>query len=149
MNYCNNLRCRCYRKGIEVLSRIQIYTPDIKDGQKIFGDNILVQLYINKEHLPGDVIRNGDGWKIIFYKSIDHIKTTETPEPVNILKSFPVRWEYNEEPDYPCWEESWDYVDMSEINENEELNDRYFNEYTSYPKTKIGGYASYLNQLTN
>lgn len=123
---------------------IQIYVPDLKDGHKFFGDYILVQIYLSKDNLPIDVNKNGDGWKIVFYKRIDHLKTTKTPDPASILKPFPVRWEFNEKLDYPCWEESWEYVDMTEINENEELNDRFFDEFTSYSKTKIGGYASYI-----
>ena len=130
--------------GSLLVPLLQIYIPDIKDGHKIFGDHMLIQIYIEKDHLPMDINRNGDGWKIVFYKDINLLEITETPEPANILKPFPVRWKLNEVLDYPCWEEAWEHVDLTEINENEELNDRFFDEFNRYAKTKIGGYASYI-----
>ncbi|WP_090899978.1 MULTISPECIES: DUF1963 domain-containing protein [unclassified Paenibacillus] len=33
---------------------------------------------------------------------------------------------------------------MTEVNEDEAAHDQFFDEFDSYPQTKIGGYASYI-----
>jgi hypothetical protein len=41
-------------------------------------------------------------------------------------------------------EETWNYVDMTEINKSEQESDKFFEEFNSYGRTKIGGYAAYI-----
>lgn len=121
-----------------------MFIPSLTNGKEIFGDNVLVQIFINLNKLPGSIVKNGDGWRILFYKDISNLSIQETPKTATTLKPFPVRWLTNDQPDYPCWEESWDYFDMTEINESDELSDRFFDEFSQYGRTKIGGYASYI-----
>ncbi|MFD0681466.1 MULTISPECIES: DUF1963 domain-containing protein [unclassified Paenibacillus] len=130
--------------GTLLIPILQLYVPDIEVGKEKFGDNELVQIFINEKRLSRDILRNGDGWKIIFHKSLDELSIVEAPNSAKVLKPFPIRWTANEQPDYPSWEESWEYMDMTEINESEELSDRFFDEFFPYSKTKIGGFASYI-----
>jgi hypothetical protein len=124
--------------GTKLTPVLQLYVPDITDGMDLFGDSILVQIFINTDRLSRDIIKNGNGWGIIFHKNINNLSIVETPSTANVLKPFPIRWASNIQPDYPCWEESWEYFDMTEINE------RFFDEFTQYSSTKIGGFASYI-----
>ena len=130
--------------GTQLVPILQLYIPDLVDGLKIFGDQILVQIFINEKRLTRNILKNGNGWRIIFHKNFDELSIVETPYTAKVLKPFPIRWTLSERLDYPCWEESWEYIDMTEINESEELTDRFFDEFFPYSKTKIGGFASYI-----
>ena len=122
---------------------LQISISEVPNGREIFGNIKLLQIYISREHFISPV-KNGEGWKLIEYKSIKGLNKQATPEESNILKPFQIKWTLENKFDYPCWEESWEYVDMTEINESEELNDVFFEKYSQYERTKIGGYASYI-----
>ncbi|TVX96300.1 DUF1963 domain-containing protein [Cohnella terricola] len=130
--------------GIKLIPILQIYIPDIENGRDIFGDYELAQIFINVDRLNHYIPKNGEGWRIVFYKEIKGLVQSTTPDTAALLKPFPVRWSQHDKPDYPCWEESWEYADMTEINNSKELSDRFFDEFTRYYQTKIGGYASYI-----
>ncbi len=127
-----------------MLPVIQIMTAEIPNGRDFFGDIKLLQVYLNARELPTTVAKNGEGWRLLEYDSIEDLTVVETPKAVQIYKPFQIKWSLAEQPDYPCWEESWAYFDMTEINESEELSDRFFEEFERYYRTKIGGYASFI-----
>ncbi|WP_229106803.1 DUF1963 domain-containing protein [Paenibacillus sp. 1001270B_150601_E10] len=123
---------------------IQIYVPEVPEGRKRFGDKRLIQVYLNSEKLPVDYAKNGEGWLLREYDSIEGMRKMKTPSECKQVKSFQIKWSEAGTPDFPCWEQSWDYLDMSEINESDELSDRFFNEFDRYFFTKIGGFPSYI-----
>ena len=126
---------------------IQIVVDEVPNGKDSFGDTKLIQVYLNTKELPSTPAKNGDGWRLLEYKSNDDMAVVETPKESQIHKPFQIKWILSEKPDFPCWEESWDYFDMTEINESEELSERFFDEFERYYRTKIGGYASYIQSL--
>lgn len=123
---------------------IQLYIPDIPNGKDLFGDILMIQVFLNKETLPIHTSSNGEKWLLKEYTSINHLQKTETPSDVQIYKPFPIHWHTSDQPDYPCWEEAWDYANLDDINESDELSDLFFDTFTTYERTKIGGYASYI-----
>lgn len=127
-----------------MLPIIQIMVEEVPKGQDFFGNTKLIQVYLNSKNLPLGPAKNGDGWKLIEYNSIENMTTVETPKTCQVYKPFQIKWSLSEKPDYPCWEEAWTYIDLTEINESEELCDRFLDEYERYYRTKIGGYASYI-----
>ncbi|RAU57242.1 DUF1963 domain-containing protein [Bacillus safensis] len=122
---------------------LQIYLPEVPGGMNGFNECKL-QIFLNQKTLPIDITKNGEGWKLIEYASIEGLEVAETPEEVRGLKAFQIQWNENEQRDFPCWEEAWSYVDLSEVNESEEATNHFFNQYTNYSFTKIGGYGAYI-----
>jgi uncharacterized protein YwqG len=123
---------------------IQILTSEVSNGEQFFGEAKIIQVFINSKKLPIGYAVNGDGWCLIEHDSVVGMEVVQTPENCSTYKCFQVKWSLSDMLDYPCWEESWDYVDMTEINESEELTERFFDEFDRYHRTKIGGYASYI-----
>lgn len=122
---------------------LQIYLPEVPGGLNGFNDCKLIQIFLNQKTLPIDITKNGEGWKLIEYSSIGGLEVAETPEEMRGLKSFQIHWNESEQKDFPCWEEAWSYVDLTEVNESEEATDHFFSEYY-YSFTKIGGYGAYI-----
>jgi hypothetical protein len=127
-----------------MLPVIQVMVSEIPNGKHFFGNMRLIQVFINSKRLPTGPAKNGDGWLLIEHDSTENMITVPTPNECNKYKTFQIKWSKGGKPDYPCWEESWYYFDMDEINESEELSDRFFDEFDRYTKTKIGGYASFI-----
>lgn len=128
-----------------MLPVLQIYVPEVPNGKAVFGDVELIQVFLNRNNLPNEFhAKNGNGWLLIEHKTIEGLELLKNPQEINMLKTFPIKWMLSENKDYPCWEEAWEYVDMTDINQSEELRERFFDELDSYPKTKIGGYAAYI-----
>ncbi|APT48840.1 hypothetical protein BSA171_15320 [Bacillus safensis] len=123
---------------------LQIYLPEVPGELNGFNDCKLIQIFLNQKTLPIDITKNGEGWKLIEYSSIGGLEVAETPEEVRGLKSFQIHWNESEQKDFPCWEEAWSYVDLTEVNESEEATDHFFSEYSNYSFTKIGGYGAYI-----
>lgn len=124
---------------------IQIKVSEVPDGISHFGEAEIVQVFINKERLPSRIMaQNGEGWLLREYKTLDGLELQKTPEECNLYRIFQIKWHVSPEKDFPCWEEMWEYFDMSEINDDDELSEQFFDEYDSYNNTKIGGYASYI-----
>ncbi|WAT81615.1 DUF1963 domain-containing protein [Bacillus safensis] len=123
---------------------LQIYLPEVPGGMSGFNECKMIQIFLNQKALPIDITKNGEGWKLIEYSTIEELEVVETPEEVRGLKPFQIQWNESEQRDFPCWEEAWSYVDLTEVNESEEATDHFFNQYTNYSFTKIGGYGAYI-----
>lgn len=131
--------------GNNMLPVIQMCISEIPRGKEYFGDIEIVQVFMNKDKLPnGGLVKNGDGWLLRTYSMAQNLMIVQTPDDIDKFKTFPIKWYVEENDDYPCWEESWKYHDMSVINEDDALTERFFEEFNSYMYTKIGGYASYI-----
>ncbi|WP_240463781.1 DUF1963 domain-containing protein [Paenibacillus apiarius] len=123
---------------------LQAYVPEIPGGIEGVGKSGMIQVFLNRKQLPLEPAKNGDGWKLIEHRSVDGLQLVDTPEEARGLREFQMKWHLSEECDYPCWEEAWDYADLTEVNEDDELSDQFFDEFTRYTFTKIGGYPSYI-----
>jgi Domain of unknown function (DUF1963) len=123
---------------------LQAYVPEIPGGIEGVESTSMIQVFLNSRELPLDVTKNGNGWKLIEYRSVDELQLVDTPEEVRGLREFQIKWYLSETNDFPCWEEAWDYADMTEINEDDEASDQFFDEFSRYTGTKIGGYPSYI-----
>ncbi|MCM2990465.1 YwqG family protein [Bacillus safensis] len=123
---------------------LQIYLPEVPGGMNDFNECKMIQIFLNQKALPIDITKNGEGWKLIEYSTIEELEVVETPEEVRGLKPFQIQWNESVQRDFPCWEEAWSYVDLTEVNESEEAIDHFFNEYSNYSFTKIGGYGAYI-----
>lgn len=123
---------------------LQIYLPEVPGGLNCLDDCKLIQIFLTQKALPIDMTRNGEGWKLIEYSSIEGLEIWETPDEVKGLRPFQIHWNKAEQADFPCWEEAWSYVDLSEVNENDEATDYFFEHYSNKSFTKIGGYGAYI-----
>ncbi|MBG9910732.1 MULTISPECIES: DUF1963 domain-containing protein [Bacillus] len=123
---------------------LQIYLPEVPGGINGFDECKMIQIFLNQKALPIDITKNGEGWKLIEYSTMEGLEIVETPEEVKGIKPFQIQWSESEQEDYPCWEEAWSYVDLSEVNESEEATDYFFQQYSNYSFTKIGGYGAYI-----
>ncbi|WFO48431.1 DUF1963 domain-containing protein [Bacillus pumilus] len=123
---------------------LQIYLPEVPGGLNEFNECKMIQIFLNQKALPMDITKNGEGWKLIEYADMEGLEVVETPEEVRGLKPFQIQWKESEQEDYPCWEETWSYVDLSEVNESDEATEHFFDQYTNYSFTKIGGYGAYI-----
>ncbi|WP_163115685.1 DUF1963 domain-containing protein [Bacillus safensis] len=127
-----------------MIPNVQIYLPEVPGGMNGFNECKLIQIFLNQKTLPIDLTKNGEGWQLIEYSTIEGLEVAETPEEVRGLKPFQIQWNESEQRDFPCWEEAWTYVDLSEVNESEEATNHFFHQYTNYSFTKIGGYGAYI-----
>ena len=60
--------------------------------------------------------------------------TTDTP-----YRALPVRW-VSVNDDTPGWEDAWDIIDLSDISDDEEASDSFYDDFKHYRGTKVGGY---------
>ncbi|MDA1475175.1 DUF1963 domain-containing protein [Bacillus changyiensis] len=123
---------------------LQAYLPEIPGGIESVGESGMIQVFLNRNTLPLNLAKNGDGWKLIEYRSIDGLQLVDTPKEASLLREFQMKWSLSKTTDYPCWEEAWTYADLTEVNEDDEMSDRFFDDFSRYSFTKIGGYASYI-----
>ena len=82
---------------------------------------------------------NGEGWMVREYDSLDGLQELPPSLLPEVVKSFPIRWKYVED-DTPDWENLWDLVDPSPINNIDGADERFFEEYNHYYQTKFGGF---------
>lgn len=127
-----------------MLPVLQIYVPEIPGGIAGVGECSLIQIFLNRKELPLDVAKNGNKWRLIEHTSIEDLLLTDTPKDAQWLREFQIKWSESETHDYPCWEEAWDYVDMTDINKDDAARKRYFEQFSRYRQTKIGGYPAYI-----
>jgi hypothetical protein len=55
--------------------------------------------------------------------------------------AFPVRW-LSVNDDAPGWEDAWDILDLSAVNDDEPASDSFFEDFNRYRGTKVGGYPA-------
>jgi hypothetical protein len=108
------------------------YTPPELEGVAF------LVVFLNREEYPFHK-PHGDGWLIRSYKSLDGLRLLPETKEQKVVKEFPIQWSLVED-DAPGWENAWDIVDMSPINDTEDGSDRFYNEYNRYPETKVGGF---------
>jgi hypothetical protein len=79
---------------------------------------------------------HGEGWLIREYQSLEGlVPLPEIPAPYNPL---PIRWSRVED-DTPGWEDAWDLLDLSAVNDDDEASQLFY-DFSTYPQTKLGSY---------
>ena len=124
---------------------LQINTAELPQAVPAFGPAKLVVVWISNAGVPFGR-PHGDGWRIVMHESLDGLVPAQGPKPDH-LKPQPVRWHVGE-PERPGWEESWDHLDMTGINDSKEHWDVFFGLPHHY-FTKIGGYASEVQHVVD
>ena len=89
---------------------------------------------------------HGDGWEIREYKTIEGLDLLPESEEPPVVKDFPIKW-YKIDDDAPGWENAWELVDLTPINETDGVDEKFFFEYNRYPGTKFGGSQAAFNTV--
>jgi hypothetical protein len=98
----------------------------------------LLVLFHNMESHPFDQ-PHGEGWLIREYATLEGLELL--PELATPYREFPVRW-LSVNDDAPGWEDAWDILDLSAVNDDEPASDSFFEDFNRYGGTKVGGYPA-------
>lgn len=124
---------------------LQIAVDELPFAIEPLNNYKLLQIFLDRHalseiHAPACC---GEKWQIKTYTEISGLKKVDTPGAGGNSKGVQVKWSVGDT-DYPCWEEAWNYADLSGILDDEHLREEYINKYRLCSNTKIGGYASYI-----
>jgi len=97
----------------------------------------LLVVFFNREELPFNQA-HGDGWEIREYSSLENLEELPESKEPEMIKEFPIKWSKVQD-DAPDWENAWDLVDLTAVNETDGAEERFY-QYNRYSGTKIGGY---------
>lgn len=125
-------------KGKPMFPLLQIRVdelPVIPDQLK--GIALLV-LFHNLEQHPFDE-PHGEGWLIREYATLEGLQLL--PELDTPYRAFPVQW-LSVIDDAPGWEDAWDIIDLSCVNDDEQACDSFFEDFNCYRGTKVGGFPA-------
>lgn len=100
----------------------------------------LLVLFHNSEAHPFDK-PHGEGWLIREYSSVEGLVPLPLAPAPAALRPFPIEW-HEVADDAPGWEDAWDLVDLSAVNEDEEASDSFFEDFSRYNGTKVGGFPA-------
>lgn len=98
----------------------------------------LLVLFHNAHRYPFDAPQ-GEGWTIREYGTLDGLVPLDTAVVLPRLKPFPIRWSRIED-DAPGWEDAWGLIDLTPVNECEAASDAFFDDFSRYSGTKVGGF---------
>jgi hypothetical protein len=130
-------------KGKPMFPLLQIRVdelPVIPDQLK--GIALLV-LFHNVEQHPFDE-PHGEGWLIREYASLEGLQPL--PELDTPYRPFPVQW-LSVIDDAPGWEDAWDIIDLSCVNDDEQASDSFFEDFNRYRGTKVGDFRLRYNTV--
>lgn len=125
-------------KGRDMFCLLQVKLselPYVPDALK--GIEFLV-VFFNRDEMPFDK-PHGEGWEIRTYTSLDGLTLLPPSQEDDMVKDFPIRWNKVTD-DAPDWENAWEIVDLSPINDTEGADEKFFYDYNRYTGTKFGGY---------
>lgn len=123
-------------KGQPMFPLLQIRTDELPVIPEQLKGIALLVLFHNREHHPFDQ-PHGEGWLIREYATLEGLELL--PELETPYRPFPVRW-VSVNDDAPGWEDAWDIIDLSEINDDTQASDSFFDDFNRYGGTKVGGY---------
>ncbi|MCT9843664.1 YwqG family protein [Leclercia adecarboxylata ATCC 23216 = NBRC 102595] len=123
-------------KGQPMFPLLQIRTDELPVIPEQLKGIALLVLFHNREHHPFDQ-PHGEGWLIREYATLEGLELL--PELETPYRPFPVRW-VSVNDDAPGWEDAWDIIDLSEVNDDTQASDSFFDDFNRYGGTKVGGY---------
>ncbi|MBN3728030.1 DUF1963 domain-containing protein [Burkholderia sp. Ac-20379] len=124
--------------GKPMFPLLQIRVSELPFVPDCLRDVALLVLYYNQDDHVFDA-PHGEGWLIREYASLDGLRPL--PEIATPGRPFPLRWQAIHD-DAPGWEDAWDLLDLSAVNEDEAATDAFFDGFKRYPGTKVGGYPA-------
>lgn len=124
----------------EMIPLLQINVTELPYVPPGLSDIKLLILFMNPVSIPFDK-PHGEGWLIREYKSLDDLVPLPEAKVTPIVRPFPVKWRL-EEGETPGWEDAWDVVDLTSVNEDEEGTEIFLENMKNDPGTKVGGYPS-------
>lgn len=126
--------------GKPMFPLLQIRTTDLPFvPEQLHGIELLV-LFHNSESHPFDR-PHGEGWLIREYATIDGLVPLPTVSIPAAPRPFPIIWDEVTD-DSPGWEDAWDLLDLSHVNDDAEASGEFFFKFNRYPATKVGGYPT-------
>jgi len=134
-------------KGKDMFCLLQVKVSELPVIPVELNDTELIVVFTNREEFPFDK-PHGDGWEIREYCSLDGLQPLPKSEEPDVVREFPIKWNKVID-DAPDWENAWDVVDMTPINETDGEDEKFFQEYIRYPGTKFGGYPSCIQHGHN
>ncbi|WP_225758895.1 DUF1963 domain-containing protein [Leclercia sp. Marseille-Q4284] len=123
-------------KGQPMFPLLQIRTDELPVIPEQLKGIALLVLFHNREHHPFDQ-PHGEGWLIREYATLEGLELL--PDLETPYRPFPVRW-VSVNDDAPGWEDAWDMIDLSEVNDDTQASDSFFDDFNRYGGTKVGGY---------
>src|SRR5688572_26451881 len=111
------------------------------------GETKFLVVFFNRDAIPFGK-PHGEGWLIREYKSLDGLQLLEQSAESDLVKDFPIQW-FLVNDDAPDWENAWDLVDLTPINEVDGANEKFFNRYKRYSNTKFGGFPYCIQHGAN
>lgn len=123
-------------KGQPMFPLLQIRTDELPVIPEQLKGIALLVLFHNREHHPFDQ-PHGEGWLIREYATLEGLELL--PDLETPYRPFPVRW-VSVNDDAPGWEDAWDIIDLSEVNDDTQASDSFFDDFNRYGGTKVGGY---------
>ncbi|RDT55788.1 DUF1963 domain-containing protein [Escherichia coli] len=125
-------------KGKPMFPLLQIRIDELPVIPEQLKEIALLVLFHNMESYPFDQ-PHGEGWLIREYATLEGLELL--PEVATPYREFPVRW-LSVNDDAPGWEDAWDILDLSAVNDDEPASDSFFEDFNRYGGTKVGGYPT-------
>jgi hypothetical protein len=88
------------------------------------------------------IAENGHGWLLRSYPSLQGLSPLVPPAKMPV-RTLPVRWHLSVT-EAPQWDDAVKLHDLTEFSKQEKDITRFFDHYTQYSRTKIGGWPSYI-----
>jgi len=101
-------------------------------------ETALLVVFLNMSTIPFDA-PHGEGWLIREYPTLADL--LPLPEIKTPFRPFPIQWRKVDD-DAPGWDDGWEVMDLTTINEDEAATARFFAEFNRYDGTKVGGYPT-------
>ena len=132
-------------QGKNMFVLLQVNVTELPYAPESLNDTKLLVVFLNREQIPFNR-KHGEGWLIKEYRSLEGLQPLPASNDKEMVRPFPIHWELSES-DAPCWETACNIIDMKAINESEVASDLFFEKYTNYSGTKIGGWPTEIQHF--
>lgn len=121
--------------GQPMLPLLQVNVAELPFVPDALQGVALLVVHLNRDRLPLGKA-HGDGWLIREYAATDGLIPLP---PSGAVKPFPIRWSRVDD-DAPGWEDAWSLLDLSAVNDDDDANEAFSDDFARYSATKVGGY---------
>jgi len=116
--------------GKDMFCLLQVKIDELPFIPSELGETKFLVVFFNRDAIPFDK-PHGDGWLLREYKSLDGLRLLPPSTEPDIVKDLPIKW-FLVDDDAPDWENAWDLVDLTPINEVDGADERFFNDYNRF-----------------
>lgn len=133
------------KEGAHLIPILQLNCSTLDHKPNTLKDVALITFFMHPNHLPYEDERNGNGWVVREYESLDDLIQIERPNDSFPIRSFEMKIGEVKD-DYPQWD-SEDIPEhlssiISELEDSDEIS-CYFDEVEMLEGVKVGGYPNY------